>query len=204
MITNIPVTLGNAKKPVRAPIGAAKRLFLVGSILFVIGAASAYADDTYTSGKSNGLRGDSMFYGQSLFTAGEMSLGVGYVTNWGGGFNLTGSYFLFDDVAVQVDYASLSYRWGWDTTSVTYIDVAGVYHRALGQTDKGWDFGWYGGLGLAVAKATSTYPGHDYSTSTDLGGLFWLAGLEMKFNRNVRAHVGVGSLSLGVGVDFSF
>lgn len=200
MITKIsPVTFSAMKS--KKISCAAKRFFLLGSILFLIGTTPVYAQDTNASAKS---QSDSIFDKPSLFHAGDMSAGVGYVSNWGGGFDLTGSYFLFDDVAVQVDYASLTYGWGWDTTTVTYIDVAGVYHRSWGQTNKGWDYGWYGGFGLASSRVTGTYPGYTYSTSRDLGGLFWLAGLEMKFNHNVKAHFGVGSLALGIGVDFLF
>lgn len=181
-----------------------KRFFLLVSVLFMIDASSSYANEVFMVDIPYKSQNDSMFYYPSMFHGGDMTIGVGYATNWGGGLDLLASYFLYDDVAMQIEYASLSYKWGWDTTTISYVDVAGVYHRTWGQTLNGWDFGWFAGIGLATAKATSIYPGHNYSTSADLGGLFWVVGLEMKFIRHVKAHIGVGSLSLGAGLDFSF
>jgi len=94
----------------------------------------------------------------------------------------------------------MSYH-GWgETVSFSYMDVAGIFHRSFGKNRKNWEWGWYGGLGFAMGRVTCTYCSSYY----DAGGLFWTTGLEMKFNPKLRARIGYGVLSFGLGVDYSF
>ncbi len=180
--------------------GAALRFFLLASLLSWLAATSAYAASDSRLGSSGG---NSAFNQPSMFRAGEKSVGVGLVSNWLGGVDVTGSYFLFDDLAVQADLASINYGTPFGTTNVTYFDVAGVYHYKIGSTPKRWNYGWYAGLG--VASATATWNDRfGAPASTYLGGLYWTAGLEMKFTPNVRAQVGIGPIGLNLGVNFSF
>lgn len=180
--------------------GAALRFFLLASLFLWLAATSAYAasDSQYES--SGGI---SAFNQPSMFRAGEASVGVGFVSGWFGGVDVTGSYFLFNDLAVQADLASINYGTPFGQTNVTYFDVAGVYHYKIGSTPRRWPYGFYAGLG--VASATATWNDRfGVPSSTYLGGLFWTAGLEMKFTPHVRAQVGVGPIGLNLGINFSF
>ncbi|MBI3581331.1 MAG: hypothetical protein HY098_04540 [Nitrospinae bacterium] len=180
--------------------GAALRLFLLASLVSWFAATSAYAASDSQAAISGGT---SAFDQPSMFRAGEKSAGVGFVSNWFGGVDVTGSYFLFDDLAVQADLASISYGAPIGTTNVTYFDVAGVYHYKLGSTPRRWNYGWYGGLGVASGTATWNDK-FGLQQSTFLGGLYWTAGFEMKFTPVVRAQVGVGPLAFNLGVNLSF
>lgn len=179
---------------------AALRFFILASLFLWFAATSAYAASDSQSESSGGI---SAFNQPSMFRAGEKSVGVGFVSNWFGGVDVTGSYFLFDDLAVQADLASINYGVPFGQTNVTYFDVAGVYHYKIGSTPRHWPFGFYAGLGVASATATWT-DRFGMPASTYLGGLFWTAGLEIKFTPNVRAQVGLGPLALNLGVNFSF
>jgi hypothetical protein len=180
--------------------GAALGFFLLALLLPWLAATSAYAASDSQPASSGG---SSAFNQPSMFRAGEVSVGVGFVSNWLGGVDVTGSYFLFDDLSAQVDLASVYYATPFGNTYVNYFDVAGVYHYKLGSTPRRWPYGFYAGLGVASATATWNdrfgAPG-----STYLGGLYWTAGLEMKFTPHVRAQVGIGPIGLDLGINFSF
>ncbi len=177
--------------------GAALRFFLLASLLSWFAATSAYAASDSQS------VGNSAFNQPSMFHAGEKSVGVGFVSNWFGGVDVTGSYFLFDDLALQADLASINYGESFGQTNVTYFDFAGVYHYKIGSTPRRWPYGFYAGLGLASGTATwFNRVGEQFSSN--IGGLFWTAGLEMKFTPNVRANIGIGPLALDLGINFSF
>ena len=157
--------------------------------------------DTADAGKARKFIGKSKFGNPTLFKKDQKFVGVGYVSGWAGGGDVTGQYFLYDDVSVQAHYAMLGYDYGYGTAKVNYLSAAAVYHQKIDT-----DYGWYGGLGFAVGEAT--WEDDRYFTKTshsyNLGGLYWTGGLEMFFSKDLLVNAGYAVTGLGLGVNYKF
>ena len=130
----------------------------------------------------------------SLFQTGDVMAGVGFLGYWGGGLDITGSYFFTDNIAAQVDIAPITYTPvpGF-SGNVTYIDLMAVYHLAFAD-----NMGGYFGAGLGMGSAT--IGGITYSVS----GFAYTVGAEMLFSDNIRGNIGITSGGLNAGISMIF
>lgn len=148
-------------------------------------ATSAYADNM-------GLPAEA-----SLYKAGDKVIGASYLGYWAGGINISGSYFLSDNLAIEVDVAPLSYNYGAGNVSILLIQGMGVYHAVL--NDK---LGWYAGIGFGMGSASYTLLGVQQTVSAS--GLAYTGGLEMPFSSNLKGHIGYNSGGIEAGVNMTF
>ncbi|MDH5561145.1 MAG: hypothetical protein OEY59_09870 [Deltaproteobacteria bacterium] len=154
-----------------------------------------------------------VFEGRSLYNEGDQMVGASYISGWGSGIGVRYSYFMFDDMHVQIDYAPLSYNYGWGTAEVNYISAAAIFHTNW------WAYniknsknnGYYFGIGFAQGKATYkndcsaySYYCYQYEMSHDFGGLYWVGGWEIKLKNNIRVQAGYGITGINLGGDYPF
>ena len=158
------------------------------------------------------VKGESKFGNPSIFIKGDKMVGAGYVNAWTGGFDLTGQYFIFDDISIQAHYTPLQYNTGYGTADLSLMSGAAVYH--YGYNDEA---GFYAGIGYTIGKYTYTTPGYDYvlgfsparEYTVDVSGLYTTGGYEMRFDKNILLNVGYNSAGAGgggltVGANYSF